>query len=161
MDYFNYKEGHTLYAEDVAVADIAKTYGTPVYIYSRKTLERHYQVFDQAFAPHPHQVCYAVKANSNIAILNCLAKLGSGFDIVSEGELERVLIAGGDPKKIIFSGIGKLKSEIKRALEIGIACFNVESMHELHRINDIAKQLDTKGEIDFFHVGHSLLMVMS
>lgn len=121
MDYFQYRE-NKLYAEDVAVESIAKQFATPAYVYSRATLERHWAAFDQAFEGRPHLVCYAVKANSNIAVLNVLARLGSGFDIVSVGELERVLKAGGQPEKIVFSGIGKRHDEIRRALEVGIRC---------------------------------------
>ncbi|MBL4743132.1 MAG: diaminopimelate decarboxylase [Cycloclasticus sp.] len=137
MDYFQYR-GHQLFAEDVDVQSIAEQYGTPVYIYSRATLERHWLAFDQAFEGRPHLICYAVKANSNIGVLNVLARLGSGFDIVSVGELERVLKAGGDPQKIIFSGVGKRRDEIRRAMDVGIRCFNVEVATELDRINDIA-----------------------
>ena len=134
MDHFRYRSGQ-LYAEDVPVAGIVEAFGTPCYIYSRATLERHWQAFDQALTGHPHLVCYAVKANSNLAILNLLARLGSGFDIVSIGELERVLAAGGDPAKTVFSGVGKRSVEIERALEVGIRCFNVESSAELERID--------------------------
>lgn len=141
MDHFNYKDG-LYYAEDVPLTDIASQFGTPCYVYSRATLERHYQVFDQALAGHSHKVCYAVKANSNLAVLQVLAKLGSGFDIVSGGELERVLKAGGLPENIVFSGVGKLTSELQRALEVGIYCFNVESKPELDRLNQIAGQMD-------------------
>lgn len=140
MDYFNYRDGH-LYAEDVAVADLAATYGTPLYVYSRATLERHWHAFDQAIGEHPHLICYAVKANSNIAVLNVLARLGSGFDIVSMGELARVLEAGGDPGKVVFSGVGKTVEEIEFALKVGIFCFNVESIPELSRINAVAARL--------------------
>lgn len=137
MDYFNY-QGDTLYAEDVPLGDIARDYGTPCYVYSRATFERHYKVYEEALAGVPHLVCYAVKANSNLAVLNLLARLGSGFDIVSGGELQRVLQAGGDPAKVIFSGLGKSEAEINMALEKGIHCFNVESEAELERINAIA-----------------------
>jgi len=137
MDYFGYRKGQ-LYAEDVSITSIAEDYGTPAYVYSRATLERHWHAFDQAFGEQPHLVCYAVKANSNLAILNLLARLGSGFDIVSVGELERVLKAGGSPKKVVFSGVGKRAEEIARALEVGIRCFNVESASELERINRVA-----------------------
>lgn len=106
MDYFEYRQDR-LYVEQVAVADIAAQHGTPCYIYSRATLERHWRAFDQALSNRPHLVCYAVKANSNLAVLNLFARLGSGFDIVSVGELERVIAAGGDPKKVVFSGVGK------------------------------------------------------
>ncbi|ORU92638.1 MAG: diaminopimelate decarboxylase [Cycloclasticus sp. symbiont of Bathymodiolus heckerae] len=140
MDYFQYRE-NKLYAEDVAVESIAKQFATPAYVYSRATLERHWAAFDQAFEGRPHLVCYAVKANSNIAVLNVLARLGSGFDIVSVGELERVLKAGGQPEKIVFSGIGKRHDEIRRALEVGIRCFNIEVSTEIDRINDIAGEL--------------------
>lgn len=141
MDYFNYKDGQ-LFAEEVAVDAIAKEYGTPAYIYSRATLERHWHAFNDAFDDHPHLICYSVKANSNIAILNLFARLGSGFDIVSVGELERVLKAGGDPQKIVFSGVGKRVDEMERALDVGIRCFNIESIGELERLNDIAKRMD-------------------
>ncbi|VAX13561.1 Diaminopimelate decarboxylase [hydrothermal vent metagenome] len=137
MDYFTYRNGQ-LYAEDVAVDEIARTYGTPCYIYSRATLERHWRAFDEAFADRDHLLCYAVKANSNLAILNLFARLGSGFDIVSVGELERVLAAGGDPAKVVFSGVGKRADEMRRALEVGIHCFNVESEAELVRLNAVA-----------------------
>ena len=130
MDHFEYRDGR-LYAEEVAVAEIAAAVGTPCYIYSRATIERHWRAFDHAFGEHPHLICYAVKANSNLAVLNVLARLGSGFDIVSGGELERVLAAGGDPGNIVFSGVGKRRDELERALEVGIHCFNVESEAEL------------------------------
>lgn len=141
MDCFNYRNG-TLYAEDVDLTTLADTYGTPCYVYSRATLERHWHAFDQALKNHRHLVCYAVKANSNLAVLNVLARLGSGFDIVSGGELERVLRAGGKPDKIIFSGVGKTVAEMRRALEVGIRCFNVESEAELLRLNQVAGELD-------------------
>ena len=141
MDFFNYKNGQ-LFAEDVTLESIAEKHGTPCYVYSRATLERHYRAFDDAFGDHPHMICYSVKANSNIGILNVLARMGSGFDIVSVGELERVLKAGGDPKKIVFSGVGKRADEMQRALEIGIRCFNVESIGELERLNEVAKSMD-------------------
>ncbi len=140
MDHFDYRNGQ-LFAEDVAVADIARTYGTPTYVYSRATLERHWHAFNDAFGDQPHLVCYAVKANSNLAILNLFARLGSGFDIVSIGELERVLRAGGEPPKIVFSGVGKKVNEIRRALEVGIRCFNAESEAELDRINAVAAEM--------------------
>lgn len=141
MDYFNYKNDQ-LYAEDVSVTDLAKAFSTPCYIYSRATLERHWHAFDDAFGSQPHLVCYAVKANSNIGILSLFAKLGSGFDVVSLGEMERVLRAGGDPTKIVFSGVGKKSSEMQRALELGIHCFNVESEAELGRLNQVAASID-------------------
>jgi len=140
MDHFNYK-GSDLYAENIAVADIVKQHATPCYIYSRATLERHWRAFDDAFGDQPHLICYAVKANSNIAILNLFARLGSGFDIVSIGELERVLKAGGSPEKIVFSGVGKRADEMKRALEVGIHCFNIESEAELVRLNHVAGEV--------------------
>ncbi|QLB20757.1 diaminopimelate decarboxylase [Vespertiliibacter pulmonis] len=141
MDYFNYKN-QQLFAEDIAVANIIQQYGTPAYIYSRATLERHWHAFNKAFGLHPHLVCFAVKSNSNIALLNVMARLGSGFDIVSQGELERVIVAGGDPAKIVFSGVAKSHQEIARALEVGIRCFNVESLSELKRINQIAGEME-------------------
>lgn len=141
MDYFNYQKDGQLWAEDVALAELAKQYGTPLYVYSRATLERHWNAFDGAVGEHPHLVCYAVKANSNLGVLNALARLGSGFDIVSGGELERVIAAGGDPKKVVFSGVGKTRAEMKRALELGIKCFNVESEPELERLNQVAGEL--------------------
>ncbi len=141
MNYFNYQNGH-LRAEGNDVAKLANQYGTPLYIYSRATFERHWQAFDSALGEQPHLICYAVKANSNIAVLNLLARLGSGFDIVSIGELERVLAAGGSPDKIIFSGVGKRKDEIQRALEVGIHCFNIESEAEIDRINEVATEIN-------------------
>ncbi len=137
MDFFAYRDGR-LYAEDVALDDIAAQYGTPTYVYSRATLERHWRAFDHAFGTRPHLVCYAVKANSNLAVLNVLARLGSGFDIVSLGELERVLRAGGRAERVVFSGVGKQAAEMERALEVGIRCFNVESPSELERLQDVA-----------------------
>ncbi|GKX53546.1 diaminopimelate decarboxylase [Budvicia aquatica] len=146
MDYFNYKDGQ-LWAEDVAVADLAARFGTPLYIYSRATIERHWHAFNDALSNHPHLICYAIKANSNLAFLNLLARLGSGFDIVSQGELERVLAAGGDPAKVVFSGVAKTVVEMKRALEVGIRCFNVESLPELHRLNQVAGEMGVKAPI--------------
>ena len=140
MDFFQYKN-EQLYVEDLPVKQLAEEFGTPLYIYSRATLERHWHAFDSALGKHPHLICYAVKANSNIGILNVMAKLGSGFDIVSQGELERVLAAGGDASKVVFSGVAKSRTEIMRALEIGIRCFNVESVAELHHINQIAGEM--------------------
>ena len=140
MDFFQYKN-EQLYVEDLPVKQLAEEFGTPLYIYSRATLERHWHAFDSALGEHPHLICYAVKANSNIGILNVMAKLGSGFDIVSQGELERVLAAGGDASKVVFSGVAKSRAEIMRALEVGIRCFNVESIAELHHINQIAGEM--------------------
>lgn len=146
MDYFNY-QNDVLYAEDVSVEELAKEFGTPLYVYSKATLERHWRAFDNALKGHPHLICYAVKANGNLALLNILAKMGSGFDIVSQGELERVLAAGGDPKKVVFAGVAKNAAEIKRALEVGIRCLNVESIPELKRINDVAASMGVKAPI--------------
>ena len=139
MDYFSYFNGE-LFAEDVPVSKIASEVNTPCYIYSRATFERHYQAYVNACGEHPHLICYAVKANSNLGVLNVLARLGSGFDIVSVGELERVLAAGGDAGKIVFSGVGKQAHEIERALEVGVHCFNIESEAELDLINQVAGQ---------------------
>lgn len=146
MDHFVY-QGDALYAEAVSLEDIAERYGTPCYVYSRATLERHWHAFDRALGDHPHLVCYAVKANGNLALLNLLARLGSGFDIVSVGELERVLQAGGDPSRVVFSGIGKQASEMRRALEVGIRCFNVESVPELERLNAVAGELGVRAPV--------------
>ena len=140
MNHFEYKN-QQLFAEDVVITDIIAEHGTPAYIYSRATLERHWHAFDNAFGSHPHLICFAVKSNSNIALLNVMAKLGSGFDIVSQGELERVLAAGGEASKVVFSGVAKSYSEIERALDVGIRCFNVESIPELHRINEVAGKM--------------------
>ena len=141
MDFFQYKN-EQLYVEDLPVKQLAEEFGTPLYIYSRATLERHWHAFDSALGKHPHLICYAVKANSNIGILNVMAKLGSGFDIVSQGELERVLAAGGEASKVVFSGVAKSHAEIMRALEVGIRCFNVESVAELYHINQIAGEME-------------------
>ncbi len=138
MDCFDY-QGDELYVENVAIKAIVAEHGSPCYIYSRATLERHWQAFDQAFGSQAHLICYSVKACSNIAILNVLARMGSGFDIVSQGELERVLAAGGDPDKIVFSGVGKTKVEIRAALDAGIRCFNVEVADEIDRIDGLAQ----------------------
>ncbi|MGS0498556.1 diaminopimelate decarboxylase [Pseudoalteromonas mariniglutinosa] len=141
MDFFDYKNNQ-LHAEDIAVNELAAQYGTPCYIYSRKTFERHYLAFAEAASNHKNLVCYAVKANSNIAVLNVLARLGSGFDIVSKGELARVIEAGGDPSKVVFSGVAKTADEIAYALKLGIKCFNVESVSELDRISHVASELN-------------------
>nr|WP_315543072.1 diaminopimelate decarboxylase [uncultured Aggregatibacter sp.] len=140
MDFFQYKNNQ-LMAENLPVKQLAEQFGTPLYVYSRATLERHWHAFNNAFGEHPHLVCFAVKSNPNIAILNVMAKLGSGFDIVSQGELERVLAAGGDAAKVVFSGVAKSCQEIARALEVNIRCFNVESEAELLRINQIAGEM--------------------
>lgn len=146
MDHFHYRDGR-LFAEEVDLTALAAEYGTPCYVYSRATIERHWRAFDQALASRRHLVCYAVKANSNLAVLNVLARLGAGFDIVSVGELERVLRAGGDPAKVVFSGVGKRADEMRRALEVGIRCFNVESEAELHRLNAVAGELGKRAPV--------------
>jgi len=148
LDYFEYRSGE-LYAEEVPVRALAEHYGTPLYVYSRATLERHWHAFDDALSDHSHLVCYAVKANSNLAVLQVLARLGSGFDIVSAGELQRVLAAGGDPAKVMFSGVGKQDDELSQALEAGIRCFNVESETELHRLNALAGTLGRRAPVSF------------
>lgn len=146
MDHFARNNG-SLFAEQVPVREIAKRFGTPCYIYSRATIERHYRAFDCAFGNHPHLICYAVKANGNLAVLDVLARLGAGFDIVSVGELERVLAAGGKPERVVFSGVGKRSEEIERALDVGIRCFNLESRAELERLEAIAAHLGTVAPI--------------
>lgn len=138
MDHFNYRDNQ-YFCEEVDLTAVAEQYGTPCYVYSRATLERHWHAFNNAFAQHPHLVCYAVKANSNLAVLNLLARLGSGFDIVSQGELMRVIAAGGSPQKVVFSGVGKTEAEIAFALDAQVKCFNVESEAELERIQQIAQ----------------------
>ncbi len=140
MSTFSYKQG-VLHAENVALNQVAEQFGTPLYVYSRAALEQHFNAYEQALGDWPHLVCYAVKANSNLAVLNVLAQQGAGFDIVSEGELERVLAAGGNPSKIVFSGVGKQASEMERALNVGVYCFNVESEAELERLSDVASRL--------------------
>jgi len=140
MNPFAYQD-RQLYAENVRLADVADKVGTPCYVYSRAAIEERFRAFDSALAGRDHLVCYAVKANSNLAVLDLLARLGSGFDIVSGGELERVLAAGGDPAKVVFSGVGKTPEEMRRALAAGIHCFNVESEAELEILNDVAGQL--------------------
>jgi diaminopimelate decarboxylase len=141
VDHFDYLGGQ-LCAEDVNLEDLAREVGTPCYVYSRATLERHWHAFDSALSEVRHLVCYSVKANSNLGVLNLFARLGSGFDIVSVGELERVILAGGDPAKTIYSGVAKKEHEISRALEAGIRCINVESSAELHRVNKVASNLN-------------------
>jgi|TARA_B110000971_G_scaffold32931_1_gene30485 diaminopimelate decarboxylase len=148
LDHFNYKDG-SLFCEDVAISTLAETYGTPLYVYSRATLERHWHAFDDALAGREHLVCYAVKANSNIAVLNVLARLGSGFDIVSSGELQRVLRAGGDPSKIVFSGVGKQAHEMALALDTGIHCFNIESEQELDLLSQVATEKNMTAAVSF------------
>jgi len=146
MDHFQYRDGH-LHGEDVDLARVAAEFGTPCYVYSRATLERHFHAFEAAFAGQDHLICYAVKANSNLAVLNVLARLGAGFDIVSVGELERVLAAGGDPAKVVFSGVGKRTDEMRRALELGIHCFNVESEPELERLDRVAAEMGVRAPV--------------
>jgi len=138
-----------LYLEGVALDALAERYGTPLYVYSRQALESAYQAYAEAFAATPHLICYAVKANSSLAILNLFARLGAGFDIVSGGELARVLAAGGDANKTVFSGVGKTADEMRAALDAGILCFNVESVSELHRLNRIAGELGKVAPISF------------
>ncbi len=137
MDDFEYRDGQ-LCAEQVSLAQIARQFGTPCYVYSRAAITRNYQAYDQALASVPHRICYAVKANSNLGVLSVLAKLGAGFDIVSGGELARVLRAGGDPSRVVFSGVGKRDEEMVAALQVGVRCFNVESESELHRLSMVA-----------------------
>jgi len=146
MNHFEYRNGE-MFAEGVPIKRIAKEVGTPAYVYSLATLKRHFRVFDQAFAKVPHIVCFSVKANSNIALLRAFAKEGSGFDIVSGGELFRALKAGGDPQKIVFSGVGKKKEEIEYALNCGILMFNVESEHEMVALNEIAGDVGKRAPI--------------
>ena len=140
MEYFPYRDGE-LYAEQTPVSEIAARHGTPCYIYSRSSLEAAFSEYRDALAGCSHLVCYAVKANSNLAVLDTLARLGAGFDIVSLGELERVIAAGGDPQKIVFSGVGKKPAEMARALELDIACFNLESAAELEVLAGVAADL--------------------
>ena len=146
MKAFDYRGG-VLAAESVSLADIAARFGTPCFVYSRAALEDAYRQFDGAFGDAPHLVCYAMKANSNLALLNLLARLGSGFDIVSGGELARAIAAGGDPRKIVFSGVGKTTEEMRRALELGIHCFNVESASELDRLDATARQAGKRAPV--------------
>lgn len=141
MNHFQRGADGTLHAEGVSITSLVETTGTPVYVYSKATLERHFRVFDDAWSGQDHLVCYAMKALSNLAVLNVLAKLGAGFDIVSAGELARVIKAGGDPTKVVFSGVGKRRDEIAAALEAGIKCFNVESVAELGHISEVATRL--------------------
>ncbi|MBN6060253.1 diaminopimelate decarboxylase [Aggregatibacter actinomycetemcomitans] len=137
MDFFQYQYDR-LMVENLPVKQLAEEFGTPLYVYSKAALEHHWYAFENAFGNHPHLVCFAVKSNPNIAILNIMARLGSGFDIVSQGELERVLASGGEAHKVVFSGVAKSRREIARALEVGIRCFNIESEAELLRINQVA-----------------------
>ncbi|MHB8471282.1 MAG: diaminopimelate decarboxylase [Gammaproteobacteria bacterium] len=146
MEAFSDRDGE-LYAEGVALSVIATRFGTPCYVYSRAAIEQQFRAFDTAFGTSPHRVCYAVKANSTLAVLNVLARLGAGFDIVSGGELERVCRAGGDPRNVIFSGVGKSAVEMRQALALDIGCFNVESEAELERLNDIAGALGKRAPV--------------
>ena len=146
MNHFDYLGGR-LFAEGVDLRRVVDEVGTPCYVYSRATLERHWRAFDSVFAHRQHLVCYAVKANSSLAVLNVLAKLGSGFDIVSAGELRRVIAAGGDPAKVVFSGVGKSADEMRYALGLGIRCFNVESLPELERLNVVAGEAGVQAPV--------------
>ncbi|MBD8569724.1 MULTISPECIES: diaminopimelate decarboxylase [Pseudomonas syringae group] len=146
MDAFNYRDGE-LFAEGVALSAIAERFGTPTYVYSRAHIEAQYRAYTDALDGMPHLVCFAVKANSNLGVLNVLARLGAGFDIVSRGELERVLAAGGKAEKIVFSGVGKTREDMRRALEVGVHCFNVESTDELERLQSVAAELNVRAPI--------------
>ena len=146
MDAFNYRGGE-LFAEGVALSAIAERFGTPTYVYSRAHIEAQYRTFADALSGMPHLVCFAVKANSNLGVLNVLARLGAGFDIVSGGELERVLAAGGSADKIVFSGVGKTREDMRRALEVGVHCFNIESTDELERLQVVAAELGVRAPI--------------
>jgi diaminopimelate decarboxylase len=140
MEAFSYRDGQ-LFAEGVALPALAQRFGTPTYVYSRAHIEAQYRAYADALTGMPHLVCFAVKANSNLGVLNVLARLGAGFDIVSRGELERVLAAGGLPERIVFSGVGKTRDDMRRALEVGVHCFNVESTEELERLQQVAAEL--------------------
>ena len=140
MEVFAVRAGE-LHAEGVALSAVAQEFGTPAYVYSRAHIEGQYRAYTDALAGLPHLVCFAVKANSNLGVLNVLARLGAGFDIVSRGELERVLAAGGDPHRVVFSGVGKTRDDMRRALEVGVHCFNVESADELERLQQVAAEL--------------------
>ena len=146
MNTFEYRDG-SLFAEGVALSAIAQRFGTPTYVYSRAHIEAQYRAYADALVGMPHLVCFAVKANSNIGVLNVLARLGAGFDIVSSGELERVLAAGGEPSRIVFSGVGKSRDDMRRALEVGVHCFNVESGVELERLQKVAAEMDVKAPV--------------
>lgn len=146
MEAFNYRDGE-LFAEGVALSALAQRFGTPTYVHSRAHIEGQYRAYADALAGMPHLVCFAVKANSNIGVLNVLARLGAGFDIVSSGELERVLAAGGEPSRIVFSGVGKSRDDMRRALEVGVHCFNVESSVELERLQKVAAELGVKAPV--------------
>ena len=146
MDHFGYRQDR-LYAEEVPLSVIAERVGTPCYVYSRATLERHYRVFDEAFDDWPHHICFAVKANGNLAVLQVLERLGAGFDIVSGGELARVLAAGGRASDVVFSGVGKSSDEIAKALTAGVRILSIESGEELERVNAVALSLGSKAPI--------------
>ncbi len=146
MHPFDYRDGE-LFAEGVALSAIAERFGTPTYVYSRAHIEAQFRSYADALNGIEHLVCFAVKANSNLAVLNVLARLGAGFDIVSRGELERVLAAGGDPAKVVFSGVGKSRDDMRRALEVGVHCFNVESDVELERLQQVAAELGVKAPV--------------
>jgi diaminopimelate decarboxylase len=146
MQHFHERQGE-LYVEDLPLSSIAERFGTPTYVYSRAAFTQHYLDYAEALGSHPGMICYAIKANSNLAILNMLAKLGAGFDIVSGGELERVLRAGGRPERIVFSGVGKTRAEMARALDVGIFCFNVESEAELEILAQVAAEKHTLANI--------------
>jgi diaminopimelate decarboxylase len=146
VSVFGLRNGE-LFAENVALSQIAQRFGTPCFVYSRAALEQAFRNYDQAFGQRPHRICYAMKANSNLAILNLFARMGSGFDIVSGGELARVIAAGGDPGKTVFSGVGKTRDDMRQALSAGVMCFNVESESELERLNDVAREMNRKAPV--------------
>lgn len=146
MSVFSLRNGE-LFAENVALSQIAQRFGTPCFVYSRAALEQAFRNYDQAFGQRPHLICYAMKANSNLAILNLFARMGSGFDIVSGGELARVIAAGGDPAKTVFSGVGKTRDDMRQALTAGVMCFNVESESELERLNEVAGEMNRKAPV--------------
>ncbi|MFQ3229318.1 diaminopimelate decarboxylase [Reinekea sp.] len=148
MTAFSYQQ-EQLHAENVSLTELADTYGTPLYVYSQSAIEQQFDAYKQGLGDHQGLICYAVKANSNLAVLNCLAKRGAGFDIVSLGELERVIAAGGQADRIVFSGVAKQANEMRRALELGIHCFNVESDAELDRLNDVAKEMGVQAPVSF------------
>lgn len=146
MSVFGLRNGE-LFAENVALSQIAQRFGTPCFVYSRAALEQAFRNYDQAFGQRPHRICYAMKANSNLAIVNLFARMGSGFDIVSGGELARVIAAGGDPGKTVFSGVGKTRDDMRQALSAGVMCFNVESESELERLNEVAGKMNAKAPV--------------
>ena len=146
MSVFSLRNGK-LFAENVALSQIGQRFGAPCFVYSRAALEQAFRRYDQAFGTRPHLICYAMKANSNLAILDLFARLGSGFDIVSGGELARVIAAGGDPGKTVFSGVGKTRDDMRQALAAGVMCFNVESESELERLNDVAQEMNRQAPV--------------